>query len=353
MGFFAIGAKNPSTFSIASCHFNFWCVPRRPLSCDYFCDIGLRLALPHVSGENRRADASNVSFSVYLPFETNPRSFVDLSSVVLNPKTAALIFGRPVHVDATNGTITYDGSSIGEGTITEKVVAIPREGAAIKLDKSGAWYSVWEIMLPADALHNQSLYTRFRFHVEGAGRTWIWKGWASGKRGALLDLRICDIRESLEVAEWDNVEKSIVPIQKLFCFVILPEQFLANTVSPEFHYLRLLEGLTWQDYVDAAGDHHRLRKLAIYQWRYPKSSSQVDVNNPFRIFMDITEEFGVRFLLLSFAAIVVGAFFGALAQDVVDKMGFWELMAGGMKSGALAVYAFAQKLGECVYQITQ
>jgi hypothetical protein len=140
---------------------------------------------------------------------------------------------------------------------------------------------------------------RIRFPMRTLGRTWIWM---RSRRGALIDIRVADIREIVvptEVgAKIAAYGEQFVAIENLRVFVIVPAYLLSRATSPTPHYMRLFEGRVWGKYMGGrAVDLWRSEKLMIYQWR---SDTRIDTKDnatdPFRAFLVLTKESG----LLSF-----------------------------------------------------
>lgn len=63
---------------------------------------------------------STISISTPIDFEGT--SIADLSASVLDEEFAPLIFGRPVKI--RRGRLNYDGSTVGQGKILDRVIPI-------------------------------------------------------------------------------------------------------------------------------------------------------------------------------------------------------------------------------------
>lgn len=140
------------------------------------------------------------------------------------------------------------------------------------------------------------MYLRLRFAVANPGQVWIWKRSLLARNGALVDIRVSELRETVTVPDWMAFQDDIVPIKRLNCFVIAPAFLQARAISPQTQYMRLLEGRVWERYLGRPAEWFDRRRLIIYHWQVAKENETVAPANPFRAFLDLSHEFGhVRF----------------------------------------------------------
>jgi hypothetical protein len=116
----------------------------------------------------------------------------------------------------------------------------------------------------------------------------------------IADLRVADIRESNLLGLGRAEAQHIVPIGRLFLFLGAPSYFVPKHVSPPLYYSRLLEPKVWRTYLNA-----KVRfpvRISIHQWRSGTTSEgiarPVNIDNPYRAYMDVTREFGPPLLFL-------------------------------------------------------
>lgn len=162
-------------------------------------------------------------------------------------------------------------------------------------------YSSWGIEFERPLSANETSYVRFRFRIRNPSNIWLSKGWGLAKRGAIADLRVADVRESLVLGDGRKEANYIKDIGQVFLFVICPSNFLPKHISPNLHYSRLLEPKMWNKYLSSCGDFDVDTKFSIHQWRStPVTSSEkkvVNADNPFRIYADFSREFGLEILV--------------------------------------------------------
>jgi hypothetical protein len=282
MGFFAVVRTNPTDdFSVVECHINLWCLAGLLKRRVFFFDVGLRL----------RAGVRDVStIEMALPFgiygkEAN--GFEDLQPLFRDDAVCQLVFGR--QVDREGQKLRYQSSNSGPTEIQTVDLDIAQ---CKRLDEySGHDFSYWSLKLSSNIKRNPDSYIRLRFRVRNAGRTWIWKRSGLAKNGALIDLRVTDIRETTVEESWMAFRDRIASIEMLNFFVIAPSWLQLRSSSPSHHYMRLFEGRIWEKYLRRAVDLRRNEKLVIYQWR--NSRGTVSASNPFHAFLDLSQEFGL------------------------------------------------------------
>lgn len=297
MGFFAISRLGSQTsFEVDACHLSFWVLakPWYQLFQNQFCfDIGLRIT----SQEPLR----RIRF--VLPFDAKGSTVVDLSSIVLDPDFNPLIFGKPTSV--ANGYVSYDGPSEGHDLIKDRVIAVSPETSSPEAStppESG--FSIWTIELLEPTRKAEPTYIRFRITAANPWRIWSSKGWGLAKRGIVVDFRISDIRESLLLGHGRSEADHLVPIKSLFLFLVAPAYFVPNHFSPQLHYSRLLEPRVWKSYLASSASYSEEAKFSIHQWR-SKEKLEINVENPYRAYMDLSREFGREVFLYYGAAIVI------------------------------------------------
>jgi hypothetical protein len=290
--------------STTQCHINLWCLGGILGRTNFYWDVGLRI---------RGTDQKEIArISLALPFATDADSVRDLHDQLVDNKTAELVFGNPVSI---SGSVpNYDGSPVELGRI---------ESPRLITQKSGQTHSLWEIGLAPPLKNSSELYIRLRFVLKGCGRTWVWKRSLWRKNGALLDLRVSDVREGVALSDWASLRMRIVPVDKLNLFVIAPAYLQARSISPELRYMRLLENSAWENYLgripNSSGE-----RLIIYHWR-SKDETKVDVNRPFLAFLDLTRDYGfVRFGNHVRASLIVVAVILLVEALVPQAKELWE-----------------------------
>ena len=282
MGFFAVVRANPTDdFSIVECHINLWCLAGLLKRRVFFLDVGLRL---------RAGEKAISTFEMALPFGIYGKEadgFKDLHSLFGDDDVCQLVFGR--HVDRQGQKLKYQSSNLG---LTE-IQPVDFDLAQCKLvdEYSGQDYSYWSLKLSNSISKDPDSYIRVRFRIRNAGRTWTWKKSGLAKNGALIDLRVADLRETTFEECWMAFRDKIISIGKLNIFVIAPTWLQLRAISPPYHYMRLFEGRIWEKYLRRAVDLRRREKLVIYQWR--NNSKAVNASNPFHVFLDLSQEFGL------------------------------------------------------------
>jgi hypothetical protein len=241
----------------------------------FLFDVGLRL-------KNKR-EKGLAKVRLAIPFGTDKESLEELHDMLLNQSAARLIFGRPVKIDGSK--IDYDaGAQILVATVSSGESELrtefsdPRKG-----------YSVWTIKISPTVKKDEECYVRVRFELHNMGRAWVWKRSGFAKTGALVDLRVADVRQA--TSKWNALEDQIVPIQGINVFVISPASLQFRATSPSCHYMRLLEGTVWEPYLRRKSG-MRSQKLVIYEWRNEKDSV-IDSAHPFRVLLDLSYEFGL------------------------------------------------------------
>lgn len=292
-------------FNVVACHVNLWALSASLKRRIFWCDVGLRL----------RGGAREISkLSLALPFRTEDNGVEDLSDVILEQKVAELVFGKPVRIDGS--TINYSSAGAGGQDVTTSlnVLSIIRGETEINQSLSGDDFCYWTLKFARPLRHNGlDSYLRVRFHVRNADRIWSWKRTCMLKNGALVDLRVTDVRGSFVAArDWNTFRERIVTIPQLNMFVIAPSWLQPRAASPEYHYMRLFEGRVWEPYLRRLVDLKRKEKLTVFQWRNDKAKA-IDSNNSYHVMLDLSDEFGVFDLKNHLiAGIVLVIFLGAV-----------------------------------------
>lgn len=296
MGFFAVSSLGTQTsLEIAACHISLWVLPKpwyQLFGYNFCFDIGLRF----------RSTEPVRRIRIVFPFDSRQAHATDLSSIVLDEDFSPLIFGRPVTVIEDH--VSYDGPLKGKDRIDDRVIAIsPENSSSETVLPENPGFSIWTIELSEPTKNDEWTYIRFRISVKNPWRVWAHKGWGLAKRGAVVDLRICDIRESLLLGHGRSESTHLVPIKHIFLFLVAPSYFVPNHFSPSLHYSRLLEPKVWEKYLAGLSSHIDGAKFSIHQWRYT-DKVEVNVENPYRAYMDLSREFGREIFFFYVLAIV-------------------------------------------------
>ncbi|MQA66925.1 MAG: hypothetical protein GEU76_13660 [Alphaproteobacteria bacterium] len=305
MGYFAVCNRGAATtFTVEACHLSFWVLLQpwtHAFRKIFLFDVGLRI---RPKGEVRR-------FRVALPFDTETGDLIDLSDVVLDPKLGALIFGRPTKISGDQ--IEYI-SPTGTNTVKDRVIGVSTDASCAEAETAkDVDFSTWTVELKAPAKADETFYVRFRFQVRRPRRIWSSKGWGFAKRGAIVDFRIADIRESILLGNGKLEADNLAPIEKLFLFLVAPAHYVPKHVSPALHYSRLLEPKVWKKYLALCDSFDDGAKFSIHQWR--NSNNTVSPETPFRAYLDLSREFGLE--------VFAYYFFGAVGIAVVNIFVNW------------------------------
>ena len=332
MGFFAVVREQEQPFEVEVCHLNLWSLAglfRR----SFFWDVGLSLkANDHIPLSH---------FGLALPFSTEPGGMRDLSNSLKTPEISELVFGTSVTISGAE--IKY----IKEDGTVDLVLSQVSTNQSNKLkERSGKTFSFWNIKLSEPIPAGEKKYVRIRFDVYNLGRTWIWKPF---KGGAILDLRVADLRETIIFEEWDDLENRIVPIDDLYLFVVAPSWLQHASSSPQLRYMRVLEGRVWENYLRRKTDFFRLEKMVIYYWRrgstpseknraHPESLKRTNTITPFRAFLDLNKS-NVISAVGNFVLTVIAVFLAALIAGIF----------GSHPKDLLPVYGTVKKFLEAHY----
>lgn len=298
MGFFAVLAdpdESGANYEVERCHVNFWCLRGLFRRCFYW-DIGLDIKV----GNNPFS-----RFQLAIPSGTT-EGFRDLTSKVQNQAISQMIFGKPVAI--SDGVLEYERTRYSLAAVGS---------AKLVKEQSSSSFSLWSLRTAQEQPANSRIYMRVRFGVRSVGRCWQWKRFLFSRCGALVDVRFADVREAWNVAGADALKARIIPIANLNFFVVAPADFHLTATSPSVHYIRILEGRAWEDYLNRKTKVVGTEKLAIYQWR--NGARQIKPTDPFRVFLDIDRDLGFASLpnafLLALALFVVVVAGSLVAAD--------------------------------------
>jgi hypothetical protein len=292
VSFFALlkdGDSSADLPVIEECHLNLWSLaaigPRRTM----ILDVGIRF----------KAKTDPVkSLRIAVPFQSN--SVADLARTVLDTDLAELIFDTEV-LRPSADTIELRNSRL-------KVVRIATLRSTRDAAYSNRDFTVWRLPLTAPLAKGEEGYVRVRFYITGTRSVWRWRRAWLIRTGAVVDLRICDIRRTVTVPGGEELRPDILDIKRVAAFIILPAWLYARSSSPAPYYVRLLEGPVWATYLARAAEIRNTSKLIVYSWRSGSSSTPVSASadagisaqrhdgaavsiaRPFRIFLDLGRE---------------------------------------------------------------
>jgi hypothetical protein len=307
MAYFAIIRDRDDSFNVVQCHINIWCLGGIFGHSNFVWDVGLRL----------RGTTETKIKKIYLalPIGTDRSGLEDLHDRLLDQHTAELVFGNPVKIDGDE--ITYD----------EHPVTLARVDTCNRIeDKCGSDYSFWEVGIGPPLVPQKDLYIRMRLRIAHCGNTWVWKRSLGRKNGALVDLRVSDVREAVAVGTWASFKDRIVPIEKLNLLVIAPDFLQMRAVSPSLRYMRLLESRAWENYLGQSPNVLGRRRLIIYHWRSPKDEP-VDVKKPFLAFLDLSRDYGfvrpANHVTAAVFILAIAAIAYAYGKSVADGTASW------------------------------
>jgi hypothetical protein len=268
MGFFALIASGSgsSAPTIDRCHINVWRYDGYLLPRVFCFDVGLGLITPP-------GEAGATKFKIALPFSCD--SWADLWEPMKNPTVATLVFGRDVQFNTNKTIVSYTDKQ--NATVSLKLTA-PKSVTRDE-NKSGGYYSMWDVELSSPPAANEILYLRLRFHVGNFSRSWF-----SHSGGELIDIRVADTRESVAIPEWNCFASEIVPTPGLRIFIIAPAELEPRTSSPSYK-ARALERTVWLPYTGgrAAWPFTQSQRFAIYGFG-PDDGDVVGFHNPFRLY---------------------------------------------------------------------
>jgi hypothetical protein len=273
MGFLGI-RRDPAgpDFMVPEMHVNLLLLPGLFGRQVTLIDLGLHL----------QVDAGSLTtFEIALPAGADPKGLTDIGKYLETTETAQLIFGERVRVEG--GQLRFeDGTSV-------PLCNISTTGTKRDAQKSTNSFSHWQIEL-AHPITSKG-YVRLRFRIVSKGRMLLRRGFGMLASRILIDFRISDLRESWTVPDGAIYRDALVPIKKLYFFVVLPARFHDPTMSPRPRYMRILEGSLWEPYLQRAVYLLRQGKMTVYSWR----AESITITAPFRVFLDVTRDTRLRF----------------------------------------------------------
>ncbi|WP_417824576.1 hypothetical protein [Thalassospira lucentensis] len=305
-----------SYFEVEALHFNLWIIPQRKRDVIFNChngkplwsfifprfsrnyiDVGLRIKVIPGGGLNW--------VDLHLP-ATNSNgdlNFFDLSEVVLDDRMNDLLFGRKVDVDKEKRTISYyrDGKSVQDEVVkVQKITDL----------KSNGRFRV-EFAEPLKAQYSESyFYIRFRYECQNSDEILNKKGWGFAKAGFVIDVRLNDIRETVDFAEM-NQSYNMKDVKEFNAFVVHPTNYMRSAQSPNVHYSRLLEPNAWRPYLVTCEPYSDKQKYVINQW---KTTGVVSSAEPYRMFAQLQNEFGLNVFIVYIGGILSLPFLSWLAS---------------------------------------
>jgi hypothetical protein len=252
------------------------------------------------------------TFEIALPAGTDPEGLTDIAKSLETTETAQLIFGERVSVEG--GSLRFeDGTSV-------PLCNISKTGTKRDAQKSTVGFSHWRIEL-AHPVASRG-YLRLRFRVLSRGRMLLKRGFGMFASRILIDFRISDLRESWTVPDGPIYRDALVPIQKLYFFVVLPARFHDPSMSPRPRYMRILEGTLWEPYLQRAVYLLRQGKMTVYSWR----AESITITAPFRVFLDVTRDTRLRVYYLLLAAVVTVLTLLLVDPSLISRSTFFELL---------------------------
>lgn len=328
MGYFAIlkSSESSSDFSLPRCHVNVWLLPSAlPGRHLLYFDVGF---------EVQASQAPVDGVEILLPFRLEEgykrdhfQNCQDLFNEVIHDRSSELIFGGTVKSLGGSSTSGHKLDIGGGEELTAARIDTGSSGPVSSAEFSASSdSSLFRIKFVSQVPHGESRYFRIRFRVFGSRPLWKSKGYLSG---AYLDFRISDVRESKHVDHEVALRDRIIPIGRVYFFLMAPEYYQLANCSPQIRYVRVLERHAWRDYLRAASHRRGSVGYLVYYWR--SSATAIDSDNPFRTFSDFnrTATHSRWMSLLWFAVaifIAIGAvrfssdFFSDLTWDKIKDM---------------------------------
>jgi hypothetical protein len=279
VSFFAVLDRDTPGLRVLQAHFNLWSLGalfRRI----FVCDVGLLLQAP--------SDHTLDRVSIVIPFSIYNEETHDLIELIQVKDIAVLVFGEPVEV--RNPPRAEPLIATAADTFSLKRLSLHR--ATYKEIGPPATATLCSMPLDTPIEPGATGYVRMRFRVRKQGRAWQWRRHIFGVRRALIDVRVNDVRESVQRPELRELERHIIAIESLHFFVIADWQFQMRVASPQQKLkIRVLEGGVWERYLRRAPDLFRRAKLVIYHFTARGQQDPiVDTVNPFRAFLDLSSD---------------------------------------------------------------
>lgn len=220
--------KGCPTYTVESLHFNFWILPKSKFDnirrffsepkfefFKYYIDIGVRVNV--TSGTLSTID-------MHLPCSSpGDMDYLDLHEEILNEKINDLIFG--IKVNSNNNKISYTRKYI---KIEDEIHTINKISDVDKKDQR------FRISLNSNVeISNKpkSIYLRFRYLCSVPSDILISKGWGFAKKGFVADLRLEDVRETID---FDQINQShnMKDITEFNAFLFIRQTLLDSLRAP-------------------------------------------------------------------------------------------------------------------------
>jgi hypothetical protein len=269
MALFAVAhpRQGQEQFQVERCHVNLFLLRNRFGFSRFYWDVGILIR--SISNE------ADVQIQLALPFGTDDASFEDLSDKMVDPAVATQVFGERVTVSGRDVRVPSYGEAF-------KIASISADSAS-KLEKlSDSRRSIWEIKVPV--AEGARTYARMRFHVLISDAMWEWRPNAFVCDGALVDLRVSDIR-GVAGKEWFALSERIAEIPYLNVLLIVPADLRLAVAYPTAKYARLIEPAVWEAYL-----RKKCReRLTVYHWKHQAGDKTPNLSpdNPFRAYIEL------------------------------------------------------------------
>jgi hypothetical protein len=248
-------------FEVEQCHVNLWALGG--FGTTFYFDVGLRL---------KASSGPLESFDLILPVRPVADWWQPLDKTLGDARNLALIFGKEVKstgaVAQHTLTLDYDAPKRPAvlvhaiDTISDVVSSAGQAGGGGKRQ-----FTVKTVTLSQAITAGKEGYVRFRLEAAATGRLWAWTRSLGLKTGALIDFRVADVREVLVDSQSGSLISRVVDIKELFVFVVAYANLRHHASSPPLHYIRPLEGVDWESYLDRRIGFRPHAKMLIYEWR--------------------------------------------------------------------------------------
>ena len=309
MGFLAVLGAAPSedwTIDVCRLHVNLWCMRRRFAGHALILDVGI--------GFRQVSEVAPSALEILIPVGPDPKDkhgVRDLVPQVREQPAAQLVFGEPVSVESKGGLTCIRVPTTGGHTVQYDYPLVLTEIATPEVEVVEAG-DLWRVRLPFQAPLMKVLpstspssstppqpsaavelvehYVRFRVDIDARGSVWVWKkhGPLLPKTGALVDLRVADLRDPVTASGGKIDEGRVLPARWVNIFVVAP-QWLQHKVATDLRSIRLLEGAIWQPYLNRKLNSRR-RGKSVVCYRRLENVSRVD---PAKTFLDLGRETGL------------------------------------------------------------
>jgi hypothetical protein len=281
MGFLGI-VQDPfgPAFKVPELHVNLWVLPGLLGRHVVFLDVGMHLQASE--------EAPLTDVTLLIPGRT-VNQVTDLGNALTHPHVAQLIFGE--RVDVRGGDLHFKKVDVRGGDVRfSEGEAIPiwhisMAGTRKDDARSGATFSRWNVQF-ANPLRDKA-YLRLRFQIHPRCHMLLIRGFGMLASRILVDFRVSDLRMSAVVPDGAIYQQALLPIGKLYCYIVLPTRFDTPGDSPSVRYIRIFEGTVWEPYLGRATYLLRPGKLTVYCWLHDDT---VTINRPFRAFIDVKRD---------------------------------------------------------------